>query len=139
MKRLSLTYPLLRLVACLTLLLCGNAMHAQINTDQVLNIGRNALYFEDYILSIQYFNQVIAAKPYLAEPYFFRAVAKINLEDYRGAEEDATLCIERNPFITDAYQVRGVARQNQRFSCSTRPFAKPSSRTTTWPTPPMPC
>ena len=113
MKRLSLTYPLLRLVACLTLLLCGNAMHAQINTDQVLNIGRNALYFEDYILSIQYFNQVIAAKPYLAEPYFFRAVAKINLEDYRGAEEDATLCIERNPFITDAYQVRGVARQNQ--------------------------
>ena len=114
MKRLSLTYPLLRLVACLALLLASNTAHAQINTDQVLNIGRNALYFEDYILSIQYFNQVIAAKPYLAEPYFFRAVAKINLEDYRGAEEDATLCIERNPFITDAYQVRGVARQNQR-------------------------
>ncbi|MBO4815280.1 MAG: tetratricopeptide repeat protein [Muribaculaceae bacterium] len=114
MKRLSLTYSLLRLVACLGLLLSGSPAHAQINTDQVLNIGRNALYFEDYILSIQYFNQVIAAKPYLAEPYFFRAVAKINLEDYRGAEEDASLCIERNPFITDAYQVRGVARQNQR-------------------------
>lgn len=43
---------------------------AQINTDQVMIIGRNALYFEDYILSIQYFNQVIKAKPYLAEPYF---------------------------------------------------------------------
>lgn len=88
--------------------------HAQINTDQVMNIGRNSLYFEDYILSIQYFNQVIKAKPYLAEPYFFRSVAKINLEDYKGAEVDATLCIERNPFIVDAYQVRGVARQNQR-------------------------
>ena len=36
---------------------------AQINTEQVLNIGRNALYFDDYILAIQYFNQVIAQKP----------------------------------------------------------------------------
>lgn len=86
---------------------------AQINTDQVLRVGQNALYFEDYMLSIQYFNKVIEAKPYLAQPYFFRAIAKLNLEDYRGAEEDADLAIERNPFITDAYEVRGVARQNQ--------------------------
>lgn len=86
----------------------------QINTDHVLNIGRNALYFEDYILSIQYFNQVVKLKPYLAEPYFYRAVAKISLDDYKGAEEDATLAIDRNPFIVDAYQVRGVARQNMR-------------------------
>lgn len=86
--------------------------NAQINTDQVMRIGQNALYFEDYMLSIQYFNQVIQAKPYLAQPYFFRAIAKLNLEDYRGAEEDASTAIEHNPFITDAYEVRGVARQN---------------------------
>ena len=85
---------------------------AQINTERVLTIGRNALYFEDYVLSIQYFNQVIKVKPYMAEPYFYRAVAKISLEDYPGALEDATLCIERNPFIVNAYQVRGIARQN---------------------------
>lgn len=84
----------------------------QINADQVLRIGQNALYFEDYMVSIQYFNQVISAKPYLAQPYFFRSIAKINLEDYRGAETDATLALERNPFITDAWEVRGVARQN---------------------------
>lgn len=77
-----------------------------------MNIGRNALYFEDYILSIQYFNQVIAQKPYLAEPYFYRAVAKISLDDYSGAEADASRCIEINPFIKDAYRVRGVARHN---------------------------
>ncbi len=87
---------------------------AQINTDQVMRIGRNSLYFEDYILSIQYFNQVIKIKPFLAEPYFYRSVAKINLEDYNGAEQDASLAIERNPFIIEAYQVRGVARQNLR-------------------------
>ena len=47
---------------------------AQINTERVMAIGRNALYFEDYVLSIQYFNQVIGAKPYLADPYFFRGL-----------------------------------------------------------------
>ena len=87
-------------------------VQAQINTEQVVNIGRNALYFEDYILAIQYFNQAIKAKPFLAEPYFYRSVAKISLEDYQGAEQDAGLAIERNPFIVDAYQVRGVSRQN---------------------------
>ena len=63
---------------------------AQINTDRVMMIGRNALYFEDYVLSIQYFNQVINAKPYLHAPYFFRGVAKLNLEDFQGAEQDCT-------------------------------------------------
>ena len=86
-------------------------VHSQINTEQVMNIGRNALYFEDYLLSIQYFNQVVKSKPYLAEPYFYRAIAKLELEDYKGAEEDCSLAIERNPFIVDAYQVRGIARQ----------------------------
>lgn len=87
-------------------------LKAQVNTDQVLRIGQNALYFEDYMLSIQYFNQAIEAKPYLAQPYFLRAIAKLNLEDYRGAEADAAKAIELNPFLTDAYEVRGVARQN---------------------------
>lgn len=92
--------------------LSGARSMAQINTEQVMNIGRNALYFEDYILSIQYFNQVIQQKPYLAEPYFYRAVAKISLDDYMGAEADATQCIEINPFIKDVYRVRAVARHN---------------------------
>lgn len=87
-------------------------LFGQINTERVLAIGRNALYFEDYVLSIQYFNQVIKVKPYMAEPYFYRAIAKISLDDYQGALEDASLCIERNPFIVNAYQIRGIARQN---------------------------
>lgn len=87
-------------------------LSAQVNTEQVMRIGQNALYFEDYMLSIQYFNQVIQAKPYLAQPYFYRAIAKLSLEDYKGAEEDASTAIEHNPFITDAYEVRGVSRQN---------------------------
>ena len=103
-----------RTIFCLLALAAsgGGVLHAQINTEQVMNIGRNALYFEDYILSIQYFNQVIAQKPYLAEPYFLRAVAKISLDDWTGAEADASQCIEINPFIKDVYRVRAVARHN---------------------------
>lgn len=87
-------------------------LKAQINAEQVLNIGRNVLSMEDYMLSIQYFNLAIKAKPYLSNPYFFRALAKLQLEDYKGAEEDCTLALERNRYKTETYKVRGFARQN---------------------------
>lgn len=86
--------------------------YAQVNAEQVLAIGRNVLSMEDYMLAIQYFNQAIKAKPYLADPYFFRALAKLSLDDYKGAEEDCNLAIERNKFKTEAYKLRGFARQN---------------------------
>ncbi len=64
-----------RIITALCAALAGLAPgYAQINVDQVVRVGRNALYFEDYVLSIQYFNQAIAAKPYLAQPYFFTAL-----------------------------------------------------------------
>ncbi|MDI9603772.1 MAG: tetratricopeptide repeat protein [Bacteroidota bacterium] len=85
---------------------------SQVNTDRVMMIGKNALYFEDYVLSIQYFNQVITAKSYLAEPYYYRAMAKFMLDDFKGASEDATRCLERNPYFLAAYQLRGAAWQN---------------------------
>src|SRR5659263_685777 len=98
---------LFSLVLFLTSLL---SLQAQINTDHMMTIGRNALYFEDYVLSIQYFNQVIKSKPYLAEPYFFRAVAKLYLEDYAGSEEDCSKTLERNEFMVKAYICRSYAR-----------------------------
>lgn len=45
----------------LAILLLPTLLYAQINTERVMTIARNALYFEDYVLSIQYFNQVINA------------------------------------------------------------------------------
>ena len=59
------------------------------------------------MLSIQYFNQVIHLKPYLSEPYLYRAIAKIQLEDYQGALRDCNAAIERNPFSPGAYYTRG--------------------------------
>ena len=88
---------------------------AQWNTERILAIGQNALYFEDYILSIQYFNQVIKIKPYLAEPYLNRAISKIQLGDYQSADRDCTKAIEINPFLPQAYYTRGFARRKMKF------------------------
>ncbi len=98
---------------------------AQLNTDRITAIGRNALYFEDYVLSIQYFNQVIKLKPYLAEPYLLRAIAKIQLSDYSGALRDCNASIERNPFQPGAYYTRGyVYRQLDELDMAEADFTK---------------
>ena len=86
---------------------------AQFNTDKLVTIGRAALYYEDYVLSIQYFNQAIASKPYLYEPWFFRGVAKFYLDDFAGAERDCTEALQRNPYVVNIYELRGLTRIRQ--------------------------
>ena len=98
---------------------------AQLNTDRITAIGRNALYFDDYVLSIQYFNQVIKLKPYLSEPYLLRAIAKIQLGDYTGATLDCNAAIERNPFQPGAYYTRGfIYRQTNQLEKAERDFSE---------------
>lgn len=100
-----------RIIFALATLVCALTSSAQLNTDRITDVGRSALYFQDYVLAIQHFNQVIDAKPYLAEPYYLRAIAKYSLEDFTGAEIDASEAIDRNPFMPDAWEVRAVVRQ----------------------------
>lgn len=115
-------FYILYTIACV--LGCTKA-HAQLNTDRITAIGRNALYFDDYVLSIQYFNQVIKLKPWLAEPYLYRAIAKIQLGDYKGAEYDCDHAIANNPFLPGAYYTRGfVYRQQKRFNEAEKDFTE---------------
>lgn len=101
----------------------GGKLYAQLNTDRITAIGRNALYFNDYVLSIQYFNQVIKLKPYLAEPYLLRGIAKVQLSDYQGSLLDLNKAIERNPFHPGAYYTRGyIYRQLQDYEAAERDF-----------------
>lgn len=76
-------------------------------------MGRNALYYEDYILAIQRFNMVINAKPWLGEPYFYRGLAKFYLEDYQGAEIDCGSALEKNPYMCNYFMLRALCRINQ--------------------------
>lgn len=95
------------------LLLFSTSSQAQFNTDRLMITGRSALYYEDYVLSIQYFNQVLNAKPYLYEPWYMRGVAKFYLDDYAGAESDVTHAIGLNPYIEGMYELRGLCRIRQ--------------------------
>lgn len=83
---------------------------AQVDTNKALSVGRNALHFKDYLLSIRYFSSAISASPEKAEPYFFRALAKHSLGDYIGAEIDCDSCLLRNQFMYNAYFLRGISR-----------------------------
>lgn len=115
-----------KLILIITLFLSlSTAAFAQLNTDRILNMGRNALYFEDYVLSIQYFNLVISAKPYLADPYYYRAVSKYYLEDNTGAIADCDKSLEIDPFLIGAYELRGICHQRQeKFDKAVYDFAK---------------
>ncbi len=102
-----------RLSFFLFLIVFAFDLSAQINTDRMLAIGRNALYFEDYVLAIQYFNKIIRVKPYLAQPYYFRSIAKYSLDDFKGAEEDIKKALDINPYLVNAYNLYGIIKQKE--------------------------
>ncbi len=102
-------HTLFLVAMCLPLSVC-----AQINTERVMLMGRNALYYEDYVLSIQRFSMVINARPYLHEPYFYRALAKFYLEDFMGSEADCSESLRLNPYVANTYQLRGLCRVNMK-------------------------
>lgn len=97
------------------LLLAASALaaKAQYNVERLVTSGQVALHYEDYVLAIQYFNQVIALKPFLYEPWQGRAAAKFFLDDFVGAEADATEAIILNPYIDILYDLRAIARIRQ--------------------------
>ena len=96
-------------VVLLALVLSCLTAKAQYNVERLITSGQVALHYEDYVLSIQYFNQVIAMKPFLYVPWQGRAAAKFSL----GALTNGVrLCAEyamkprESGAITDAEAVK---------------------------------
>jgi len=102
-----------RPLAVLFLLLLPGRMLAQYNTDRLMESGQVAMHYQDYVLSIQYFNRIIALKPYLYQPWFFRGVDKYYLDDFVGSEDDVTHAISLNPYVNEMYELRALARIRQ--------------------------
>lgn len=98
----------------LCLLLFGVYTHAllraQINATEAVEMGRAALFYDDYRTAMQYFNAAIEARPYMAEAYYGRGLAQFSYEDYQQAEDDLTKAIVFNPFHAEYYQLRGLCR-----------------------------
>lgn len=104
---------MVRKIVFVLALLCSVCVRAQYNADRQLLSGQVALHYEDYVLSIQYFNRVISAKPYLYQPWQYRAVAKFYLDDFVGAENDVNEAIRLNPYIDALFDLRAIARIRQ--------------------------
>ena len=93
--------------------LCSLAMFAQINTDRVLTIGRNALYFGTmffrYNISIRLSNQNLGWPNHISTVLWQKSIWMIIKE----LKKTVRFCLERNPFLVQAYYARGIARQSQ--------------------------
>ncbi|MDD4756031.1 MAG: tetratricopeptide repeat protein [Prolixibacteraceae bacterium] len=85
---------------------------AQLNINHYIRVGRTRISIGNYTGAIEYFNIVLKFRPHLPEAYFFRGVAKHQLEDFRGAINDYNKAIEIKPFYPQAYMNRGMAYHN---------------------------
>lgn len=101
---------LLRCLVVIACMLYPLITYAQINVENVLDMGRRAIGIDDYLTSIQHFNKVAEARPNDYRAYYYRAYAKFSLEDYQGAADDCTQALTCNPYITEVYQLRGLCR-----------------------------
>ncbi len=114
-----------RLLLLASCFLSAQFLSAQVDAERVIRMGRNALYFDDYVTALQLFTQAIDAKPYMASAYYFRAYTKFSLEDYRGAEADCSKSIELNPYIPEVYQLRGLCRiHNNDYTGAAEDYSK---------------
>ena len=91
------------------LLLIVNMAYGQLNINNYVMVGQTRIGIGNYVGAIENFNIVIKFRPQLPEPYFFRGMAKHQLEDYRGAISDYNKAIEIKPYYPSAYINRGLA------------------------------
>ncbi len=101
-----------RALSIILFLVAWSSVTAQINTNHVLLTGRSRLYYGNYTGAIENFNMIINIQPHLPEPYFYRGVAKMNLEDYRGAINDLNKALDIKPFYPEALLYRGIVNYN---------------------------
>lgn len=61
----------------------------------------------------------------MAEPYFLRGYAKLMLEDYHGAQSDASEALKRNAFLGQAYLVRAISEQTlKNYAAAEKDYSK---------------
>lgn len=97
----------------------------QLNSRRLLDNGRNALFFQDYAIAIDYFNRAASLRPSDPTPLLLRAIAKIQLEDFSGAVIDCNKSLQINPYQPNAFYARGFANNRlERYDSAIADFNK---------------
>ncbi len=94
----------------LVLVLSAEGAFAQFNKAYFYFVGRDFLIDNRYKEAIETLNILLRVDKNAYEGYFLRGIAKYNLEDLLGAEQDFSTAIEKNPVFTTAYQYRAITR-----------------------------
>ncbi|MDR2026934.1 MAG: tetratricopeptide repeat protein [Prevotellaceae bacterium] len=81
---------------------------AQYDKYYYFNRGREHLINSRYAYAITDFSIIIQSDSSLYEGYFFRGIAKYNLNDYIGALLDFNKALSINPVFTQAYHYRAI-------------------------------
>lgn len=100
-------------IATLIILICLTGLgksFAQIDKDYFFYNGRQNLIDSKYAEAIENFNILIKTDNKLHEAFFFRGIAKYNLGDLIGANQDFTEAININPVYTQAYHYRAITQ-----------------------------
>lgn len=71
--------------------------------------GRRTLDQGYYVTSMQIFSRIVALKPNLYEAWYLMALSKYHLEDYKGAGDDCHRALTLQPYISDIYELYGMA------------------------------
>ncbi len=100
---------LILLIAFLSLFV-GNRASAQLDKAYFFWVGRGFIIADKYQDAIETLNILLKVDEKAYEGYFLRGIAKYNLDDLLGAEQDFTRAIETNPVFTQAYQYRAITR-----------------------------
>ncbi|MFI3292061.1 MAG: tetratricopeptide repeat protein [Rikenellaceae bacterium] len=83
---------------------------AQYNQDYFYWVSRQKMMRDDFHGAISVLNMLIGVNDKLYEAYFLRGIAKYNLNDLIGADNDFTIALEKNPVFTTAYTYRAITR-----------------------------
>lgn len=81
---------------------------AQYDKDVFSFRGRNALADGRYALAIEQFNILARLDTTDHWTYFYRGIAKYNLGDIRGAQQDFDTSVRLNPVFTNGYHYRAI-------------------------------
>ena len=108
-----------------TALLCGTKAHAQYNREYFFWVGRSCMMNNDYQEAIRTLNTLLRFDEDAFEGYFLRGIAKYNLDDLLGAEDDFSTAIRLNPVYTQAYT---TAPSRARVWATTTTLCRTSAR-----------
>ena len=100
----------LSIIIMAVLLLCGLPLRAQYNKEYFFWMGRQFMMKNDYREAIRTLNVLLRFDEDAYEGYFLRGIAKYNLNDLLGADEDFSVAIRKNPVFTTAYTYRAITR-----------------------------